>query len=289
MPNIPLSKNQILAFLKEDVGVGGDATTSKIPSFSNKNIAFEFLSKNKEPFILCGSTIISEVLKVTSKNSKNWSVSFLKKDGDIVNNRDIILKGTATANNFLTSERISLNLMQQLSAVATNVNMLITKLDDPKIKILDTRKTIPGLRILQKYAVKCGGGENHRFGLYDMIMVKDNHISVGGGIKNILDTLIKKNKKKLKIEVECENLSQVKEAILYDIDVIMLDNMPISEIKKASSLIRNYNKNIKIEVSGGITLSNIQKYKGLDIDYISSGSITHSFNSVDISAKVKFN
>jgi nicotinate-nucleotide pyrophosphorylase (carboxylating) len=158
-------------------------------------------------------------------------------------------------------------------------------LEGTKIKILDTRKTTPGIRELQKYAVRVGGGKNHRFGLFDMIMIKDNHIAAVGGIKNAILSVIKHNNG-LKIEVECETLAQVTEAIKHKIDVIMLDNMPIKQIKIASKIIRT--TEIKIEVSGGVNFKNINKYKELDIDYISTGSLTHSVQAVDISAKINY-
>ena len=277
--SIPISKKQIEEFLLED---GFDETTNKIPQLVKKVCSFKFISKEKQNFILCGSTILNTILR--SLNSEGFEINNLKYDGETIKYGETILEGKAKASDFLLAERISLNLMQQLSAVSSNTDKMIKALKNDKIKILDTRKTIPGLRNMQKYAVKCGAGFNHRFGLNDLIMIKDNHIKAAGGIKNAIQSVLQLNDKKLKIEVECENISQVKEAIKHKIDFIMLDNMSIEDIKECSKIIRT--TNIKIEVSGGINLQNIHMFSDLDIDFISSGAITHSIESIDISAKI---
>ena len=284
MSSIPLTKKQILEFLNEDLGQEGDVTTSFITPLQNKRCEFYFISKNKEDFILCGVEVLAKVLEAYSGSP--FQIKILKKDGEVVKNGEMILKGDALARDFLAAERVSLNLIQHLSAISTKTAQMVAALNDGKIKILDTRKTIPTLRALQKYAVKCGGGENHRFGLYDAIMIKDNHISASGGIKNAILSVLKQNTKKLKVEVECETLQDVKEAILHKIDIIMLDNMNIATIKKAAKIVRDGKYNIKIEVSGGVNMKNIHKFKGLNIDFISSGALTHSVAAIDISAKI---
>lgn len=285
---LPLSEKQILQFLEEDVGTG-DVTTNSIPKLSSNVCKFQFLSKNQASFVLCGAESLGKILNVVAKN--RFNIEAILKDGDTVLNDDIILQGMAFASDLLIAERVALNIMQHLSGIATNAAKFIEKLGNNKIKILDTRKTIPGIRMMQKYATACGGVQNHRFGLYDMIMIKDNHIAAAGGIKNAIRAVNKASKGSFRIEVECETVSQVKEAILETVDVIMLDNMSISEIRKSSKMIRSFgkesNKDIKIEVSGGITSDNISKYRNLDIDYISVGSITHSVQAVDISMKIR--
>jgi nicotinate-nucleotide pyrophosphorylase (carboxylating) len=272
--------HRIADFLAED---GADATVNAIPEIKLKTCDFFFISKEKEDFIVCGVGFLEQTLREIG--SKNFKITALKKDGDVVKKSEIILKGTANAADFLLIERTALNLMQQLSGVSTKTFKMQKALEGTKIKILDTRKTTPGIRELQKYAVRVGGGKNHRFGLFDMIMIKDNHIAAVGGIKNAILSVIKHNNG-LKIEVECETLAQVTEAIKHKIDVIMLDNMPIKQIKIASKIIRT--TEIKIEVSGGVNFKNINKYKELDIDYISTGSLTHSVQAVDISAKINY-
>ena len=198
----------------------------------------------------------------------------------------MILKGTANAAEFLIAERISLNLIQQLSGVATKTAYYMKLLEGTKIKVLDTRKTIPLFRSFQKYAVKCGGGENHRFGLFDMILIKDNHIAAAGSIEKAIKSAILVNKNNLKIEVECESLEQVQSAIKFPIHRIMLDNMSVQNINIATKIIRTSAQKIEIEVSGGVNLKNISEFKNCDIDFISIGDLTHSISSVDISAKI---
>jgi nicotinate-nucleotide pyrophosphorylase (carboxylating) len=280
MGDLPLTEKQIVDFIQEEGGV--DNTTSSIPILADKPCSFHFISKESQNFILCGVKALEMVLNVVG--SKDFKINYLKQDKDTVKPLEVILEGKGNAKDFLLAERVSLNLMQQLSSVSTNTFKMVEALSSSKIQILDTRKTIPGLRMLQKYAVLCGGGANHRFGLADMIMIKDNHIKASGGVSNAIQYVIQCNVDGLKIEVECETLKEVEEAIKYNIDVIMLDNMSINHIREASSLIRT--TNIKIEVSGGVNLHNIKEYRELDVDFISSGSITHSIKSIDISAKI---
>lgn len=278
--NIPLSTRQIQDFLAEDGTC--DKTTLAISQLANKQCNFKFISKEKSNFVLCGVEVLEIIL--THLKSKSFKVNTFKKDGELVSKGEVILEGIANVSDFLLAERVSLNLMQQLSAVSSNAFNMAQALGNQKIKILDTRKTVPGLRAMQKYAVKCGGGANHRFGLDDLIMIKDNHIKAAGGVENAIISALKSNKENLKIEVECENISQVKEAIKHKIDFIMLDNMSLAEINKCAKIIRT--TAIKIEVSGGINLQNISLLKELDVDFISSGSLTHSIHAIDISAKI---
>lgn len=251
-----------------------------------KNIEFNVIAK--EDIIFCGNDIINlgfEYLKEHSKfRNKQIKINFLAKDGDLVAKNQIIASGFGNARLVFAGERVILNLIQHLSGIATLTNQFVKNLNNSKIKILDTRKTIPNLRLLQKYAVKIGGGSNHRFSLADMILIKDNHIAINGGVTNTLEFFKTTNKK---IEVECDNYTQVKEAIEFDPDVIMLDNMSPDDIKKCSKIIRNANPKIEIEVSGGINLENIHKYKNLDIDFISIGFLTHSIKAADISLECK--
>jgi nicotinate-nucleotide pyrophosphorylase (carboxylating) len=273
-----LSKEKILEYLAED---GEDITTKAIPQLANKICEFYFISKNTAPFILCGVDFLRQILEAIG--SKNFVIEQCKKDGNEVSCKEFILKGKANARDFLLAERTALNLMQQLSAVSTKTNEMKKALEGSKIQILDTRKTIPALRALQKYAVRCGGGQNHRFGLHDLVMIKDNHIKASGGVRQAITSVLKANLQ-TKIEVECESLEDVKEAIKHPIHIIMLDNMSVEQMQEASKIIRT--TNIKIEVSGGVSPQNIRSFKELDVDFISSGSLTHSITAVDISAKI---
>lgn len=270
----------------------------------------KFQINSRQNIIFCGEKIITKTFAELKKSVKfrnsEIKLKINKKDGQKVAANDTIATGIGDTKLVLAAERTILNLIQHLSGVATITQQFVTKLDNKKIKILDTRKTIPYLRNLQKYAVKVGGGENHRFNLSDMILIKDNHIAAAGSVSDAINAakngankvqsankiqsaqkikIAKKIKiaQKIKIEVECDNIKQVAEAIYSNPDIIMLDNMTIKQITQASQLIRSYkNKKILIEVSGGIAIENIAKYRNLDIDFISVGSITHSIKAADI-------
>ncbi len=187
----------------------------------------------------------------------------------------------------LKAERTALNFLQRLSGIATLTRKFVKTVGD-KIKIMDTRKTTPGLRILEKYAVKTGGGYNHRFGLYDMVLIKDNHIEIAGSITNAVNGVRRNSKKKkLFIEVEVKTIDELKEAVGLKVDRVMLDNMSLEQIDQAIKLVRGSGLKIEIEVSGGVNLDNIINYADLDIDFISIGALTHSAPAIDIALKMK--
>ena len=197
---------------------------------------------------------------------------------------DVLLSGFGNARIIFAAERIVLNLMQHLSGISTKTSKFVAQING-KAQILDTRKTIPAFRELQKYAVKIGGGGNHRMNLHESILIKDNHIAAAEGIKNAINKA-KNNINNLKIEVECDNLEQVSEVLeVGGVDVIMLDNMNLEKIKAAVKLI---NKKVKIEVSGNITLERVAEISNLEIDYISVGALTHSVNAVDIGLDILY-
>lgn len=265
-----------------------DDVTSDLTIDKNNQIKFSINSREK--IIFCGEEIIAATFFHLKKSPKfkNSKIDFkvLAKDGKALDSGKSICIGQGEAKLIFAAERVILNLIQHLSGIATTTNQFVTTLNNPKIKILDTRKTLPNLRILQKYAVKIGGAQNHRFNLSDMILIKDNHIAAAGSIKNAI-SLAKKNTKKLKIEIECDNIKQVAEAIESQPDIIMLDNMTKSEITKCSKLIRDYKKKkIAIEISGGVNLKTIKNLRYLDVDFISIGSLTHSVRAVDIGLDV---
>jgi len=276
--------------LKEDIGKGDITSEALIPK--NQLGKAEIVAKQKG--ILAGIRIPEIIFK---KIDKDLHFKPLKKDGESFKPKEKIALIEGRLDSILKGERTALNFLQKLSGVATLTNDFVTELKNKNLKILDTRKTTPGFRALEKYAVKAGGGENHRMGLYDMILIKENHIKAAGGIipairkaetalgeKSFLDRF-KKNRK-LKVEVETKNINEVKKALGFEIDMIMLDNMPIQMIKKASRIIRDFKKDVKIEVSGNIDLKNIKAYSHLDIDYISIGALTHSSKAIDFSLKV---
>ncbi len=283
---MPITKkyisNLIKQGLEEDLGQAGDITSNyTIPS--SKNIKFQI--RNREPIVLCGLDIALEIFLETLKKLKTKSIALKSdfKDGDFLAKNSVIIEGSGNARAIFAAERLVLNLLQHLSGISTNTNLYTKELSGTKTKILDTRKTIPGLRNLQKYAVKTGGGQNHRMALYDGILIKDNHIAAAGSIKKAVLMVRNNIAKKMSIEVECDNLSQVKEAIAAKADIIMLDNMNLEQIKKAVKIIDGQ---AKIEVSGGINLGKIKAIAKTGVDYISVGALTHSVKAVDIGLDV---
>ncbi len=267
--------------LQEDCAFDDITTDLTIDKYHQVSFAINA----REDLCLCGVEIIN-LCFASLKNSLKFAdatinLQILAKDGDFLPQNTAIAQGSGSAALIFAAERVILNLIQHLSGIATLTAQFVQQLDNPQIKILDTRKTLAGLRAIQKYAVKIGGGQNHRFNLNDMILIKDNHIAASNDITDAI-TKCRKNSV-LKIEIECDNLSQVKNAIKSAPDVIMLDNMSVEEIAEAIKII---DKKAKIEISGGINLNNIKKYAKLDIDFISIGALTHSSRAVDIGLDV---
>ena len=250
-----------------------------------KNINCNFLINAREKLVFCGKNVVEEVfyqLKNSTKfQNSQIDLKYYFADGEVVEVSEAILSGIGDVKIILSAERIILNLIQHLSAIATTTKKYVETLNNPKIKILDTRKTLPNFRELQKFAVLCGGGQNHRFNLADLILIKDNHISACGGVSKALERAMS-NKNNLKVEIECDNYSQVAESLKFHPDIIMLDNMNFQELQKSINAIRNFSKKTLIEVSGGVNLENIADYRDFDIDFISVGSLTNSFKVVDI-------
>ncbi len=271
-----ITKADIMAILKEDKAFA-DVTTNSI-IIQNKLQNFRIISKNISPFVLCGIDCIFQAFESVMAK---YSIDEVKKDGSVIECGQNIISGRASVKELLQIERSCLNLIQHLSGISTKTNLFVQALNNPRIKILDTRKTIPFIRKLQKYAVTIGGGFNHRMNLAQMVMIKDNHIMAAGSISEAV-RLVKKSQLSMQIEVECETIQQVFEAIEAKVDIIMLDNMSCLEVANASAIIRE-KSDIKIEVSGGINIANIAQYRELDVDYISIGALTHSINAVDIS------
>jgi nicotinate-nucleotide pyrophosphorylase (carboxylating) len=265
---------------KEDVGNGDHTSLSVI----DNNLKGKAKLLVKESGIIAG---IDVAIAVCNFFSKNLKIDVFTKDGAKVTHGDIVFEISGPQIDILTAERTILNFMQRMSGIATNTNKYITELEGLKTKILDTRKTTPGLRLIEKEAVKIGGGTNHRIGLYDMIMIKDNHIDFAGGIQNAINRAndyINKNSLNLKIEIETRSLSDIEEVInIGHVDIIMFDNFSIDDTKKAVELVKN---RYQTESSGGITIENIRKYAECGVDFISVGALTHHVKSLDLSLKV---
>lgn len=264
----------ILAALQEDM-TSGDITTDAIL----KDERAEVNLRAKDKGILAGLDVFKRVFEILDEDV---SFEFYFSDGDEVNNKDLIGKISGRAKAILEGERTALNFLQRMSGIATYTKKMLDALDSDHVKILDTRKTTPNMRIFEKYAVTLGGAYNHRYNLSDGIMLKDNHIDAAGGIREAVEKFRSLNPFVKKIEVEVENFDQVREALEAKADIIMLDNMDIEEIKEACKII---NKRAIIECSGNISLENINSYRDLDIDYISSGAITYSAGVLDLSMK----
>jgi nicotinate-nucleotide pyrophosphorylase (carboxylating) len=268
----------IRSALKEDIGKGDVTTDLLIPNsyLSKANLLL------KENGIVAGLEIFKMVYKIVDKNVKvNTSI----QEGIPLEKGSIIAEIGGKSGSILKAERVSLNIIQRMSGIATAVHTYKRKLNNPSIKLVDTRKTTPNFRAFEKLAVKIGGGENHRIGLFDMILIKDNHIEANGGIENTLKKLRKNFKKnpELKIEIEVKDINEflkVKELGNRLVDIVMLDNFCCSDIKK---VIKLNNKLFKIEVSGGVNLKNIAEYgKIMGIDIVSVGALTHSVRSLDL-------
>ncbi|EOG9394747.1 carboxylating nicotinate-nucleotide diphosphorylase [Listeria monocytogenes] len=275
--NSILMNQAIQAFLLEDIGQHDlSAETVFLRDTMGEGV---FLAK--ETGILCGISIPPKVYELLGGNIQ---FEAYKKDGDWIQKGDIIAAVTAPVRTLLSGERVILNLMQRMSGIASQTNFAVKQLDDSAIRICDTRKTAPGLRAFDKYAVQTGGGFNHRNGLYDGVMLKDNHIAFSGGITSAVSTVREKLGHMVKIEVETETAEQVKEAVQAGADIIMFDNRTPEEIKQLVKLVPPH---ITTEISGNVTLENIHRYKGSGANYLSLGSLTHSVRAFDISFNSK--
>jgi nicotinate-nucleotide pyrophosphorylase (carboxylating) len=267
--------------LAEDLGEGDHSTLGSVPAtkISKANLLV------KDEGIIAGLTIAG---KIFHQVDPSLTITFLKKEGFPVVKGDIAFVVEGAAQSILSAERLVLNCMQRMSGIATYTNRLSKLIAGTKAQLMDTRKTTPNFRLMEKWAVAIGGGKNHRYALYDMVMLKDNHIDMAGGIRPAIENIksyLKEQKKDLKIEVETRTLHEVEEVIAVgDIDVIMLDNMSIEDMKQALKLIDG---KFKTEASGGITESNLLAIAECGVDYISIGALTHSVKSLDLSLKVE--
>jgi len=272
-PIVKIIKNA----LAEDIGTG-DITTQATVSGKKKGRA---LAIAKDDFVIAGMDVFAETFKCLDKNIK---VKKIVNDGSRVKKGALIAEVSGSLSNILKAERVSLNLFQRMSGIATLTAKYVEAVRGFKAVILDTRKTVPNLRILDKMAVRIGGGTNHRIGLYDGVLIKDNHIEAAGGITAAVNAQRKHLPRKMKIEVETKNLMEVKEALRCGVDIIMLDNMSVPVMKKAVDWVAG---GALIEVSGNVSLQNVAQIAAIGVDYISVGELTHSVRAADISLKIK--
>ncbi len=267
-------KKKLEEFLLEDIGYQ-DITTDNL-SFE-KVINAKIIAK--EDCVICGIEFAKQVFNIIDQQIE---FPFSVKDGYFAKNGETVIEIKGNGKSILKGERLALNILQRLSGISTNTKRYSEVLKGTKTKILDTRKTTPGFRAFEKYAVKIGGGYNHRFALYDMVMLKDNHIALSGGIKNAVEEIRKNVSPMVKIEVEVSNLEEFKEALSLNVDVIMLDNMSIKDMKEAVKL---NNEKALLEASGNITIDNLKQVAETGVDFISSGALIHAARWIDLSLK----
>jgi len=273
-------KSLVSRELECDIGEGDITSLSVLPpgcEASGKIIA-------KRDGIICGLGFAQVAFQLVD-DSTNFKP--LRSDGDKVFEGDTIAEISGDAVSVLSAERTALNFLGHLSGIATNTGEIVEKIANYRTKILDTRKTTPGLRFAEKYAVKCGGGQNHRFGLYDMILVKDNHIAAAGGIENTLRKLYDSQKPNVPVEIEVTNFEQLEIALGYPLDRIMLDNFHPDDVMRAIDIRNKSGAEIPFECSGNITSENVVEYAETGVEFISIGAITHSAKQLDLSLDIE--
>jgi nicotinate-nucleotide pyrophosphorylase (carboxylating) len=275
----PDDYDPIAAALKEDIGHGDITTEFFVPEALHATGRIVV----HEPAIIAGTATAAEVFKTVDSAT---DVHAVHSDGDAVVAGDVVIELRGRARSILKAERVALNFLQRLCGVATLTRQFVDAVGNHPAKILDTRKTTPGLRALQKAAVAAGGGINHRSGLYDMVLVKDNHLAAFGGLSGFADQIrrLRKERPNVRIEVEADNLEQVRAFVEIDgIDVILLDNMVPAQIREALALRRN---NIRFEASGGITLKTVRRIAATGVDYISVGALSNSAPAIDLGLEI---
>ncbi len=276
MPSIPYAiiQSQVALALAEDIGCG-DLTAGLIPedNYSTAHLI------SREAAVLCGIDWFTEVFQQLDKSIKiNWYCH----DGDSLENNQKVCRISGNARQILSAERTAMNFLQTLSGTASSTALYVRQLKNSSVKLLDTRKTIPGLRTAQKYAVTCGGAYNHRHGLFDGVLIKENHIMAAGSITQAITAARNQLPHTLKIEVEVETMQEVQEALSAGADILLLDNMNNEQLAQAIKL---NNKQAQLEVSGNITLQRLKELSVLEIDYISTGAITKHLQAIDFSLR----
>jgi nicotinate-nucleotide pyrophosphorylase (carboxylating) len=269
----------IVSALIEDIGEGDHSSLGAIP----KNTQSKARLLIKDDGIIAGLDLAEKIFHQADPLLK---VEYFKKDGDQIKRGEVAFEVAGLAQSILSTERLVLNCMQRMSGIATYTHRLCKLIEGTNAKLLDTRKTTPNFRLMEKWAVAIGGGHNHRFALYDMVMLKDNHIDMAGGIQQAIENTkiyLKEKNKNLKIEIETRNLREVEEVLrVGGVDIIMLDNMSMDQMKKAVQLI---NGKYETEASGGVTEATLRSVAECGVDFISVGALTHSVKSLDLSLK----
>jgi len=282
-PTDPSALRQLLRrFLEEDLGIGDVTTLAIVPEEQKATGRFVV----KSPLVLAGIEIAVEALRLLDERLE---AELRHRDGDCLQAGEEAACARGEARALLSGERVALNLLQRLSGIATLTKRFVEAVQGTGVKILDTRKTTPGLRALEKYAVAVGGGVNHRMGLSDAILIKDNHARIAGGVGPAIRAAQRARIQTRQFEVEVASLAELEETLKYDIDAVLLDNMKPEAVRQAVGLVRSLpgGAKIRIEASGGITLHNVRKFAEAGVDWVSIGALTHSAPAVDISFEVE--
>jgi nicotinate-nucleotide pyrophosphorylase (carboxylating) len=269
-------REQIRAWLAEDIGMGDITTETTIPIDSRSKAVIHV----KEDGIIAGLDIAKLVFEIVDPNIEYQA---LVKDGDRITKGTVIAEAEGSTHSLLTGERLALNLMQRMSGIATKTRSFVDALEGLPTRLVDTRKTTPGHRLLEKYAVRIGGGANHRFGLYDAVMIKDNHIKGAGSIRDAVERARARIPHTMKIEVETESMAQIEEALTSGADIIMFDNMGLEAMTEAVRFVKSQAPHVITEASGGVRLETVRGIASTGVDVISVGGLTYSFHSLDIS------
>ena len=278
LPDKVLTERTVEEALKEDIGIIGDVTSNLILDDSNRS---EFDIKSRQEGIISGLYLVETVFRLVDKK-----IAFkkFKEEGDEVEIGDILARIQGNSISILTAERTALNFLSHMSGIASATSLMAKKIKNTNTKIMCTRKTTPNLRVFEKFAVLSGGGKNHRFGLFDGIIIKDNHIALSGSIKEAIKKAKNSSDKSLKIEVEVDNIDQFQEALENNPDIILLDNFSTSELKKAVEI---NNDKVLLEASGSVNIENVLDIAMTGVDFISSGWLTHSSPSLDFGLDLK--
>jgi len=276
--DINILKKAIEKFLHEDIGSGDITSEATLPP--DQTGTAEFVAKGS--FIVCGIGTVASL--VFNTQNPAIEITHASKDSCQASPGDVLLTAKGPVGDLLKAERVALNLVQRLCGIATFTSQFVEKVKPLPVRILDTRKTTPGLRMLEKYAVRAGGGYNHRFNLADGVLIKDNHIQACGSIKDAVARMREKVPHIMKIEVEASSMDQVRECLSCSVDIIMLDNMDPGMMRNAVKLADG---RVLLEASGGISLDNVREVAETGVDYISIGALTHSAPSCDISMRLK--
>jgi nicotinate-nucleotide pyrophosphorylase (carboxylating) len=282
-----IDKNEVAgiirAAIEEDMGGYGDITSKYLIDDKSSSSAY-IVCKEKQGAVLCGIDIAKYVFEQIDPSVR---LTKIISDGHKASYMEKICTIEGKSRSILAGERLALNFLQRLSAISTKTEKFASVCSKYDVKVCETRKTTPNLRKLEKYAVLCGGGHNHRFGLFDGVLIKDNHIVAAGGIKNAIGSVRKKMPHNLKIEVEVADITQLNEAIRAKADIIMLDNMDIDMIREAVLIVKSNSEDILIEVSGNVRYDRLEEICKSKVDIISVGELTHSISSIDFSLELE--